>query len=435
MPITLATPAIGAVGVGGRVNQNWVDLEDYANNRWLPRRYLRGCAIDYASPTSILVSSGLCRDSTDTLDLALIADTTVSVSTLNAAGGLERKTLSGSVSLGSSGVIGGTITGTGTAFLTEFAADDTPRPLSGTLSAATSGFPPFQVSTFTGSGTRFLSELAVNDMVGNAASGYFRVTAIHSDTSLTARPGASIAAGAAGAAVENVTFEANGIASRLDRISSNTSAQSSASYTHMPGPFTAYTGSKVSSGWYAVWVLAGATGTTAATSTQRTRPFGSISGHDARWRRVGWVRVGVAGDLTESYMSERTRRVFYTGQGSGELRALSGGTATSFSAVTLSSTVPPTSRLALVNVVTYRGMNSNGQLLFAAVRPRGSTVATGSALQLTWATSDSLSGAGTASSPLEAFCDPVQVIEYARIDAGNAQPAIYVDVLGYEDDV
>lgn len=435
MPIALTKPAVGAVNVGPQVNQNWNDLEDYANNRWLPTRYLRGLTVRYASTSSVLVSSGVCRDSTDALDLALGADTALSVSTLNAAAGLERKTLTGTVSLSSLGVIGPAINGTGTAFLTEFAANSTPRALTGTFSAATSGINPFQISTFTGSGTKFLSELSVNDMIGNATSGYFRVTAIASDTSLTARPGASIAAGTSGSAIENPTFEANGIVSRIDRISSNTSATSSASYSYAAGPLTAYTGSKVSSGWYAVWVLVGTSGTTVALSTQRTRPFGTISGYATSWRRVGWVRIGTGGDVSETHMTGRTRRVLYTGLGSGELRVLSAGSATTFTAVALHNVVPPTTRLAIVTLASYRGTNANGQQVYAAIRPRGSSVTTTSAVQLIWATTDSVSGAGTSSGPLEAFCDPAQVLEYARVDAGNAQPAVYMDVLGYEDDV
>lgn len=435
MSLTLYKPSTGAVDIAAQLNQNWSDLETYANARSLPKGYVGGLTVRYASTSTVVVSSGTCRDAANSFDLSLSQDTALDISTINAAAGLERRTLSGSVSLGSMGSIGPGIAGTGTAFLTEFAPNGTPRALSGTFSAATSGFPPFQTSTFTGSGTKFLTELSVNDMIGNASGGYFRVTAIASDASLVARPGASFGAGTSGGVIENPTFEANGIVSRLDRISSNTSAASSALYTYSPGPHTAYTGSKVSSGWYAVWVLQGASGTTVALSTQRTRPFASISGYDARWRRIGWARVGTAGDLSESHMTGRARRVLYSGLGSGEVRVLSAGTATAFTAVALNTVVPPTTRLALLNLVTYRGTNANGQQVYAAVRPRGSSVSTGGAVQLTWATTDSTSGAGTASSPLEVFCDAAQVIEYARVDAGNAQPTIYIDVLGYEDDL
>lgn len=427
MSISLTKPVVGSTGWGAAVNQNFTDLEDYINGRRLPAGYLAGLLLRYTSATALLVSRGSCRDSTDAEDLTVASDTSVAITTINAAGGLERKTLSGTANI-TNGF--SAMDGTGTSYLTQFAPANTPRDLTGTI-----GTGGAFLTTVTGTGTRFLSEVAVHDLIGNASVGYSRVTAIASDTSLTIAVGLTVANGSSGKLIENATVEIAGQKRRVNQITSDTLASVDAAWTATSSGQAVYTGSEVSSCWYAVWVVKGGSGTTVVLSTQRSRPFGSVSGYDATWRRIGWVRNGNAGDLTEWGMAPTSRRVLYTGLGTNELRVLSAGAATSFTAVLLHNVVPPTSVLALLNVVVYRGTNVNGADVYTSVRPRGSTVATSAVNPKTWATTDSASGAATSSNPLEVPCDRAQVIEYALLDGANAQPTAYLDVLGYEDDV
>lgn len=425
MTISLTKPAVGSTGWGAAVNQNFTDLEDYINNRRLPGGYLEGLILRYTSATALVATAGSCRDSVDIEDLSVSSDTQVAITTINGAGGLERKALSGTANV-TSGFAA--MDGTGTSYLTQFASNNTPRSLQGTI-----GTGGAFTTTITGTGTKFTSEVAIHDLIGNAAVGYSRVTAIASDTSLTVALGLTITNGSAGNLIENATVEIAGQTRRLNQITSDTLASVDAAWTGSASSQAIHTGSEVSSCWYAVWVAKGGSGTTVLLSTQRTRPFGSVSGYDAHWRRIGWVRNGNSGDFLEWGMAPTSRRVLYTGLGGGTFRVLAGGTTKlpSFTSISLGDLVPPTARLSLINTVLYRGTNFNGGDIYAMVRPRGSAIT--APIVATWATSDSASGAGTSSNPHEVPCDGAQVVDYTIYDAANALPTAYMDVLGYED--
>lgn len=268
---------------------------DEMGNSGLPTRYVSGLVIRYASSSTVTVSAGKARDKADGADMTLASQVTVGLTSVGALG-VERKALTGTASFTNAS---GTVTGSGTAFLSEFGT----RAATGTVS--TSGG-----TTWTGTGTKFLTEVAVNDLVGNSSRGFFRVSAISSDTSLQTdtSPGGvtSDFSNDAFSVTENPKIEtAGGRTYVVERITSNTALTllSSTAATATETGVAAYAGGKkcttgnVSDGWRAVWLLSGGSGTTVAFSTQRTTPYGSITGYTTSYRRIGWVRLDSSGNL------------------------------------------------------------------------------------------------------------------------------------------
>lgn len=267
----------------------------------LPTRHVSGLVIRYASATTITVSAGKARDKADGANMTLAAQVTVDKASANAALGYERKTLTGTHTLNFGT---GVVTGTGSAYLTEFGT----RALSvGTVTNA--------ATTLTGTSTKFLSEVAVNDLIGNTTSGYFRVASVESDTSLTLEgypsafgppcTGVDFSGAIVNVIEQPVIESAAGKAAGLVHLYTNTNillrfATGSATETGV----AAYASSKSvmdSSSytclWRAVWLLSGGSGTTVALSTQRTTPYLSITGYTTSYRRIGWVRVDSSGNL------------------------------------------------------------------------------------------------------------------------------------------
>lgn len=259
----------------------------------LPTRYVSGLVIRYASSSTVTVSAGKARDKADGADMTLASQVTVSTATVNAALGYERKTLTGTATWT---LASATVTGSGTAFLTEFGT----RALAvGTITNAG--------ATLTGTSTKFLSEVAVNDLIGNATSGYYQVTAIASDTSLTlatypSAVGKTDFSGSSANVIEQPLIEsAGGKRHPLNAIASNTSLTISnvalSTETGVACYATAGVRSPAEAGWRAVWLASGGSGTTVFLSTQRTTPYGSITGYTTSYRRIGWVRLDSSGNL------------------------------------------------------------------------------------------------------------------------------------------
>ena len=400
----------------------------------LPTRYVSGLVIRYASSTTFTVSAGKARDKADGADMTLSSQVTVDKTSANAALGYERKTLTGTHTLNFGA---GTVVGSGSAYLTEFGT----RALSaGTVTNA--------ATALTGTGTKFLSEVAVNDLIGNNASGYYRVTAVASDTSLTlinypsGAGGPSTGVDFSGATVnvieQPVIESAAGKAHGVSIIFTNTDiylgfTTASATETGV----AAYASSKSALDstsytclWRAVWLLSGGSGTTVALSTQRTTPYLSITGYTTSYRRIGWVRIDSSGNVLPTYSTDGggVRTVDYESNSSATEQSIASNLAltTSWQTLLAGASVPPTSRRVILavqlidpNTVGYtilRGRNlGNAGASVANYRACGPP------------TSTSTRVFNTVLVP----CDGAQAIEVGS--NANTGDGSYIAVLGYED--
>lgn len=399
---------------------------DEMGNSGLPTRYVSGLVIRYASSSTVTVSAGKARDKADGADMTLASQVTVNLTSVGALG-VERKALTGTASFTNAS---GTVTGSGTAFLSEFGT----RAATGTVS--TSGG-----TTWTGTGTKFLTEVAVNDLVGNSSRGFFRVSVISSDTSLQTdtNPGGvtSDFSNDAFSVTENPKIEtAGGRTYVVERITSNTALTllSSTAATATETGVAAYAGGKkcttgnVSDGWRAVWLLSGGSGTTVAFSTQRTTPYGSITGYTTSYRRIGWVRINSSGNILASYGSEGGpgRWTAYEADGTiAEMRALSNASSTtSWQSFSCSSAIPPTAR-------TIRGwLFSLSPNTASVVYVRGRNLGDSAVARNLFVQAVSTSTTGFAAVVVP--CDGVQYLDHGA--AGSATgDGTFFDLLGYED--
>ena len=242
----------------------------------LPTGYIDGLPLAFLALDNMTVGPGEARDDTDAVDLVLDTAVTVDRDTVGALG-TAAKALTGTVAYTNTG---NTLTGTGTAFLTEFGG----RAGTGTITGAG--------TTITGTGTKFLSEFSLGDLIGTAAVGYSRITAIANDTSLTvvaAMPGGS-AGGTTPRCIENALVEAGSqLSRRVNTIASNTSLVVETAWT------ATASGQAAVAGWgnevggvcdQFLWLAYGASGTTVYISSQRTTPF-ALTGYDEAVRRIG----------------------------------------------------------------------------------------------------------------------------------------------------
>lgn len=112
------------------------------------------------------------------------------------------------------------------------------------------------------------------------------------------------------------------------------------------------TGAEAASTWYSVWVIADSTGANAPAtllSTSTTSPT-LPSGYD-RKRRLGWVRNSSTSDFFDFLQrGESHNRIYRLLEGTDNLVALLNGSATTPTIVSLAAFIPPTSRLAIVNL-------------------------------------------------------------------------------------
>lgn len=362
MTISLTKPAAGSVGWAGAINQNWTDIENYVNARRLPRGYVQGIGLLWAATDQVLVKGGTVRDKDDSIDITLV-DTGVTVGGAANPGSCDAKTSAATVT-----------------------------PTASSANATTSasilselGMRTLSTTTFSSSGTSMTvsgdmkGTVAVNDLVGTDSTyGFARVTAVsYSGTTITlaaALPGGNAPGGTALKLIENPTFGAvtAGENKRFNTISAGgTAIVANSNFGGSPGGSQALQlGVVVPSCWVAVWVGSGSNGSTAFCSTQRSTPFGISSLWTSSVRRVGWVRNNSSGQVM------RFHQVLGGSEPMVELRpevstensvVLSGGTATSWTEVLCTEIVPPTSRLAHVNLQVA---STGGGATQLRVRPR-----------------------------------------------------------------
>lgn len=179
------------------------------------------------------------------------------------------------------------------------------------------------------------------------------------------------------------------------------------------------TGSEAAATFYFLWVIMKSSDSTVAAllSTSSTSPT-MPSGYDLK-RRVGVTRNNGSSDFTpfQCHLDDggRTRR-YYIDDTQANLQALSNGTATTFTDISLSTWVPPTSTMAIM------GFGIDGTVA-ASFRPNGMTgltsgnIACGANFRGMWG--------------VEIMC-PGQIVEYANSAGGGSTDAYvtgFIDVV------
>lgn len=340
----IAVPTGAAAGDVARFDGTRWQLFDERNLAW-PKGHIDSLPIRYSSATAIIVGTGKARSSDDTKNLTLADESTVSITTIGAALGLDRVTATATCDPD------GTETVVLSASLySETALSGTVRTLTGTVSTVG--------TAATGTGTKFLTEVAIGDVIRSATKGASRVTAIASDTALTlvaATPGGN-------ATAETFTFYENLI------LTMHTTTERVNTVTHngltvvMAGPVptasagqVVWIGPEIGSAWYFVWAIEkdDASAVTAILSTQRTRPYGvtNYAGGNAR-RLLGWVPNNSSSNFIKGRYHRRGRSLsFIYDNVEGATRILSAGRATSFTRVDASGYIPPTANEVILQVI------------------------------------------------------------------------------------
>lgn len=338
---------------------------------------LSGFHLEYSSASVVTVgyigANSTCADSSNGIQITLSGQSTVTVTTNAAINGNDSFTGPGTVTVANAATA---VTGTSTTFTTSFGI----RVGSGTLTTVG--------TAATGTGTSFMTgptKLSVGDLIGTAAKGYSQVTAIASDTACTlqaAIPGGDLTAVAFNI-VENPTIKiGTNTVSQVAKITSDTSltlasnssaAQTGVTYTIGNVPNLG-TQPATNQAFMYIWVGVGSSGTGCYASTQRTTPFG-IANYNANFRRVGSIMLN-AGSVTAFSQAGEDRAKWYqyeVAQNTLSLRALSAGTATTWTAVILSAGVPPTSIAATLNMSVT---TSIGNIAYFRRRGTGSSTGT-----------------------------------------------------------
>lgn len=183
------------------------------------------------------------------------------------------------------------------------------------------------------------------------------------------------------------------------------------------------TGSEAASTWYAVYVISGTSGVASLLSLSATAP--TLPSGYTLFRRVGWVRNNASSNFVafSQHGTGKDRTVFYDVDNTG-LTALSGGTATAFTTVALSSFVPPTSR----NVILSIGYDGAGAGDFLSLRPNGSAMAKATAL---WRVSTGTNTTATAKSNIMMPTNSSQEIQYI----GDTSNTTDIFVAGFIDEL
>jgi hypothetical protein len=296
-----------------------------------------GLNFSYLTGTTYAVSTGGVSDSTWATYLQLYPGTTID-SSVSGLGGLDIHTMVGTCATGA----GTTVTGTSTAFLADFGT----RLMDGTISSST--------TTVTGTNTLFLTEIAVNDMIGNASKGFYKVTAIASNTSLTlvSAPGSAFSTDTPNC-IEQPTFKAGtNELGRVNTITSNTTLTTVISGGGVVTGLTPYCGmlshDTTANSFNHVFIVGDGVTVGVVQSTQRTTPF--ISDTYQYFRRVGaivWDTGGTQNIVNFMQIGNdyRTTHLMIN-----ETRFLSAGASTSFAKVNMRGFVPPTSNYVQLKV-------------------------------------------------------------------------------------
>lgn len=259
-----------------------------------PSGSVAGLQAYYLSAATIGVRAGSASAGSSLVTIA--SDKVLDLSDLG-LNGLDRKTLTGTCARTSGSK---TVTGTGTAFLSEFGV----RAIGGT--AGTGGS---SSTTLTGVGTRF-RRLAVGDLIGTAASGFRRILRIASDTSITLASAITLADGTTVSVIEQPTLQVGVDKAHVDKIDSNTSLALLTNATETASGTTAYTGviptatGQTSQTWLWIWAITDGSTPGVCASTQRTSLLSPPAGYSTAVV-VGVVPAGVGGDVF-AFSQERT---------------------------------------------------------------------------------------------------------------------------------
>ena len=373
-----------------------------------PKGYISGGVLGYVSANSLNITSLVCRSGDNTADLSVASAQTLDVTTINAANGLERKTLTGTITTNGTAAV----VGTASAYLTEFAPSNTPRTLTGTIGTGGAA-----TTTITGVGTKFTQEIRPLDLIGNSTVGFSQVVSITSDTSLVVTSNLTITNGATGKVVENPTLEDSngGEVRRVIAIADDTHLTVDARGFSSSHTVTGYTGSEDISTWFSVWVGAS---NIVFFSTQRTTPFGTIASVGTAFRLVGYVYNDVGKDfLGGTWIGVGSDRVFLNT--STENYLLSNGTQTGWTPIDASTWAPSAAQSLLA---TTLGKAVGGTIFLRASGLGSSTVTRNT--QAISAIVGANGGFGTMSVPLNGC----QVFDYA---VSGASAALYVVPTGY----
>lgn len=331
----------------------------------LPKGYIYGLELAWSSSTAVTIKTGIARNDVNTADITLSSETTLSITTLAAINGLDEKTLTGTVAVSNGGL---DITGTGTAFLTEFGT----RAMTGTVATSSGG------TTVTGTGTKFLSEIAPNDLLYVTSSGGLfraarRVATVTSDTVLiTHDTWNNSESGATIKCVETPTIKIvdTGEIRALQTITSDTAARAaSTTWGVTDASSAAKAGSEIASRWFYVWLVSGTSGTGLIFSTQRTTPYG-VTGYNTSQRRIASVYNNASGNLQEFAQSGNGNYRRITHQ-CARLTAGSSLNNASWTALDLTDYVPPTAKVALLTPTSQ-----NNHQFFLRGRNVGNSTAT-----------------------------------------------------------
>lgn len=323
------------------------------------KRHREGLLYRYSSATALIVATGSCRDSTDTENLTLAAESTVTITT-NGIEGLVRKTATGTATTDGSAVV--TMSSSALADLAAVA-------MSGTVTSA--------ATAVTGTGTKFLSEFAVGDLIGTTTNtrGFAVITAIASDTALTldvAPPGSAFGGEAPNKVECNTLKVASNVVRSIRSITSNgLTIVASAIHAAASGQ-TVLFGDELdvlaaTPTWYYVYVAKGATGTKAMLSIRRTTPW-LPSGYDQKFRRIGSILNDSSANLAIAFQREVSSAAVDTIFESpvNTFQLVSSGGATSWTAFSCATCAPPTSTQVYLHVFTS-GSSSQANIY---VRPR-----------------------------------------------------------------
>lgn len=405
-----ATASLRTLGTGAQ--QACAGNDSRLSDARYPRNWFNILNLVWGSNTTITVKAGTAQDSTNAALLTLASDTTVTITTLGAINGLDTKALTGTCATNSANAI---ITGTGTAFLTEFGT----RTGSGTLTV-------LGTTAATGTNTKFLTEVTAGDLIGTAAAGYSQVVSVNSDVSITLATTLSIA-GLAFNIIENASIQvASQTAHQVKAIASDTSLTLMANSSATQSGQTAKAGVQATEvNWYFVYLVNGGSGTGCIFSTQRTTPYG-VTNYNTYFRRIGVVYNLTANTIAEFShhgLYNRKRYHYEFAFNTNGVRVLSSGTATSWTAVVMSGVVPPTS--TLVHIRPSSGFASVAANTYIRTRNIGAAATTrplGSGAQLS---GDAIKIIGSC------ITDGAQCIDYAVVAGQN----FTIDVFGFEEEL
>lgn len=370
----------------------------------------------FQNGSAVTLTKGNCRNSTDTTNITLSVDTSLSLSTFDNVGGVVRNQLTGTSSVTSTLTA---VTGTSTHYFTDFGT----RAVTGTISDGGG-------TTWTGTGTKFLSEVAVGDLGGSSSLGYVRITAIASDTSLTvANALGGTNTGVSVNCIEYPTIKigSNNVA-KVDYITSDTSLHITAGASGTQTNQTSYAGDifSVAGGFYLfAYAVSGTSGAGGLLSTQRTTPW-LPAGYTTAFRRVGVVNVysgNVLGFTQEGAGEEKEYQYEIPSSANGNPVLSNGSSAGAWTSVACNALMPPTSTKGVFGVQ----MNAGSGVSRMDVRARGNGSAT---------TTRPRSVATTAASinisviPIET--DGAQYVDFSSTDTGTAGSA-FLQVCGFVD--